>query len=332
MTHAAPNTKYRFIVACVLVHPLWSKRRISAQYLAASILLDASRSHGHRTERAAKQVATMARRKKSNGVEAIAGGLLAALTRRKKSNGVGALAGAQLVQLDPYGKPQGERWLKELDYFVQQHLKPTLTAAEQVTLSQNRVEVLKAIDVQVAAVTATQNPFAKFADDFTPREFETFCAETLRKHGWDARVTQQSRDQGVDVVAFKASRRVVVQCKLYSSPVGNKPVQEVAAGRAHEQADFGIVVSNNRYTAAAEELAKTNRVLLLHYRDLPNLDAILDRHEGIRTMTTPVAMSHNGACRVAAARQPTSALRASEADVRRKSALRLTPCDGVAVQ
>ena len=65
------------------------------------------------------------------------------------------------------------------------------------------------------------------------------------------------------------------QCKLYSSPVGNKAVQEAAAGRAHEKADFGIVVSNNRYTAPAEELANTNRVLLLHYRDLPKLEAML---------------------------------------------------------
>lgn len=267
----------------------------------------------------------MARRKKSNEVEAIVGSLLALFFLGIVVNHAGAIFGAllvlifmavgavvlraslrkhalaallekagaatrqhmeallrrraQLIRLDPYGKPQAERWSKELDYFVQQHLKTALTAGEQVTLSRNRDEVLKAIDTQVAAASATQNPFAKFSDDFTPSEFETFCAATLREHGWDARVTQQSRDQGVDVVASKAGRRVVLQCKLYSSPVGNKAVQEAAAGRAHEQADFGIVVSNNRYTAAAEELAKTNRVLLLHYRDLPNLDAILDRHE-----------------------------------------------------
>jgi restriction system protein len=261
------------------------------------------------------------RRKKSNGVEAIVGVLLALFFLGIVANHAGAVFGlllvlifmavgavvlraslrkhalaallektgaaarqhmeallrrrAQLVRLDPYGKPQAEKWSKELDYFVQQHLKPALTAAEQVTLSRNREEVLKAIEVQVAAASATQNPFVKFSDHFTPSEFETFCAETLRKHGWDARVTQQSRDQGVDVVASKVGRRVVIQCKLYSSPVGNKAVQEVAAGRAHEQADFGIVVSNNRYTAAAEELANTNRVLLLHYRDLPELEAML---------------------------------------------------------
>ena len=183
---------------------------------------------------------------------------------------------AQLVQKDAYGKLQLDRWSKELDYFIQQHLMPLLPLSERAALVRNKVDVLRAIDRQVVAASADQNPFARFSNNFTPTEFETFCAETLRGHGWDARVTQQSRDQGVDVIASKLGRRVVIQCKLYSSPVGNKAVQEAAAGRAHEQADFGAVVSNNRYTAAAEELAKTNRVLLLHYRDLSNLESLLN--------------------------------------------------------
>ena len=113
------------------------------------------------------------------------------------------------------------------------------------------------------------------SDEMSPAEFEAFCAEELRQAGWKARVTLQSRDQGVDVIADKNSVRVVLQCKLYTGPVGNKAVQEAAAGRAHERADFGIVVTNNRYTYAAEQLAHTNGVLLLHYRNLRNLDDFL---------------------------------------------------------
>jgi len=109
----------------------------------------------------------------------------------------------------------------------------------------------------------------------TPTEFETFCAEELRRAGWNARVTMQSRDQGVDVIAEKNGVRVVLQCKLYARPVGNKSVQEAAAARAHEQADFGIVVTNNRYTQDAEQLASTNKILLLHYTDLRNLDDLV---------------------------------------------------------
>ena len=94
--------------------------------------------------------------------------------------------------------------------------------------------------------------------------------------GWEASVTMQSRDQGVDVIAEKNGLRVVLQCKLYARPVGNKSVQEAAAGRAHERAHRGAVVTNNSYTPSAEQLAATNGILLLHYRDLENLEALLE--------------------------------------------------------
>ncbi len=79
----------------------------------------------------------------------------------------------------------------------------------------------------------------------------------------------------MDVVAEKNHVRVVLQCKLYKRPVGNKAVQEAAAARAHERANFGFVVSNSKYTQDAEQLASTNSILLLHYSDLRNLDALI---------------------------------------------------------
>src|SRR5260370_281574 len=68
----------------------------------------------------------------------------------------------------------------------------------------------------------------------------------------------------------------VVHCKLYSSPVGIKAVQEIAAGQLHEQANYGIVVSNQRFTAAAVQMAATNSVLLLHHDDLRRIDQLLN--------------------------------------------------------
>jgi len=143
-------------------------------------------------------------------------------------------------------------------------------------LARERTMVVDLIQSRVEAAMQDQPAFQGFRDDLTAAEFEGFCAEELRRVGWNARVTMQSRDQGVDVVAEKSGVRIVLQCKLYAQrPVGNKAVQEAAAGRAHEQASYGIVVTNNRYTSAAEQLASTNGILLLHYRDLPNIDDIL---------------------------------------------------------
>ncbi|MBV8458386.1 MAG: restriction endonuclease, partial [Acetobacteraceae bacterium] len=155
---------------------------------------------------------------------------------------------AQLVRLDAYGKPQRDKWVKEIDYFISQHIQPSLTRGELTALKRNYREVSEIIGNKVEATHRERPAFRSFSDSMTPVEFETFCAEELRRAGWDARVTMQSRDQGVDVIAEKDGRRVVFQCKLYSRPVGNKSVQEVVAARAHEQADFGVVVSNSRYT------------------------------------------------------------------------------------
>jgi hypothetical protein len=194
----------------------------------------------------------------------------------------------QLVRQDAYGKPLLKDWIKELSYFTEEHVKPLLTPEEQLAVSKfkplrsgewllaaSELPLEEFIDALVE-IERNDNPaFPTFSDDMTPNEFEPFCAEELRRAGWDARVTKQSHDQGVDVVAERNGIRVVVQCKLYSHPVGNKAVQEIAAARAHEQADYGVVVSNNRYTQEAEQLATTNKILLLHYTDLHNLHNII---------------------------------------------------------
>jgi restriction system protein len=183
---------------------------------------------------------------------------------------------AQLVRSDAYGKPRLENWAKEISYFVDEHIKPRLTPREHwAFIRESQSNIVTAIHMRVEKEAEKNPAFLTFSDDMTPSDFETFCADELRRTGWNARVTLQSRDQGVDVIAEKKGIRVVLQCKLYARPVGNKAVQEAAAARAHEQADFGIVVTNHRYTQDAEQLASTNNILLLHFTDLQNLDTLI---------------------------------------------------------
>jgi restriction system protein len=179
---------------------------------------------------------------------------------------------AQLARPDAYGRLQLEKWHKELDYFITHQIAPALSRAEQRALDRKYSDVVARIDAEVDDAASRQPIAAAFSDTMTPAGFEAFCADALRQAGWDARVTLQSRDQGVDVIAEKNRVRVVLQCKLHARAVGNKSVQEAAAGRLHEGADAAAVVSNNRYTPAAEQLAATTGVLLLHYRDLPDLE------------------------------------------------------------
>jgi restriction system protein len=182
---------------------------------------------------------------------------------------------AQLVREDPYGKVQLDRWAKELDYFMMHHVVPVLTKKELALLNREGAVIVCSISERIEKLIQDRPLFKAFSHDLSPTEFEVFCAEQLKRSGWNARVTLQSRDQGVDVIAEKAGIRVVLQCKLYSGPVGNQAVQEISAGRLHEQANWGAVVTNSSYTSSAEQLASTNGILLLHYSDLANLDSLL---------------------------------------------------------
>jgi hypothetical protein len=187
----------------------------------------------------------------------------------------------QLVRQDAYGKKVLKDWLKEIEYFITEYIEPLLTEREQFGfVASVQSEIADKIYRRVEEEREKIPLFQTFSENTTPIEFKTYCAGHLRRAGWDAHVTKQSRDQGVDVVAKKNGVRVVLQCKLFSRPVGNKAVQEAAAARAHEQADYGVVVSNQKFTKDAEQLASTNKIFLIHHTDLSRLSNIIRRSDG----------------------------------------------------
>lgn len=114
-----------------------------------------------------------------------------------------------------------------------------------------------------------------FDENMSPYEFESFCGHLLEDTGWNVKSVGRSGDQGVDLIAETYGRKVVLQCKLYSKPVGNKAVQEALAGMKWEDADFAAVVSNNTYTKSARQLAAKNNIFLLHYDELSRLPELV---------------------------------------------------------
>lgn len=94
-------------------------------------------------------------------------------------------------------------------------------------------------------------------------QFEYWCADLLKKIGFQSvEVTQGSGDQGVDILAVKDGVKYAIQCKCYSSDLGNKPVQEVNTGRAIYHCQIGTVMTNRCFTAGGKEAAEATGVLL----------------------------------------------------------------------
>lgn len=100
-------------------------------------------------------------------------------------------------------------------------------------------------------------------DEIEGHEFEYYCAELLKKRGFEeVSVTKGSGDYGVDVLAEKDGVTYAIQCKAYTTPVGVKAVQEAYAGREFYDCMVGAVLTNQYFTKPAVEAAKKLKILL----------------------------------------------------------------------
>ena len=176
------------------------------------------------------------------------------------------LRGKFLKAHDEYGSFHADEWEGEIAYFLDSVVVPKLrrepTEREHARLVRRASKL--ALDAIGTADTAVEN----FGD---PLEFEHRCAALLRARGWEANVSGGSGDQGADVIATANGRTLVVQCKRWSKPIGNKAVQEAAAARSYYRAQMAAVVGTAPFTDAARELADATDVLLLDEAGLAEL-------------------------------------------------------------
>lgn len=101
-------------------------------------------------------------------------------------------------------------------------------------------------------------------------EYEYKCAKILKRKGFSkVEVTKESGDQGIDIIAYRNGKKYGIQCKYYTSPVGNHAVQEVFAGAKYYNCDIAVVMTNNTFTSSAKELAQKTNVLLWNETTIP---------------------------------------------------------------
>jgi len=207
----------------------------------------------------------------------------------------------RLCTTDAYGCPVTHKWKKEIKYFYNNviipefyikadeaggdtrtkkmvnllplygrpHLDPKYDHTKDPFWSDLYLKAEQYIEQAVTSPSLPSTPnVSTDAKDFTPIEFEHLCADSLRMNGWSTRIVAGSGDQGVDIVATRGTHTAVFQCKYYSKPLGNTPVQEINTGRHFYNAQTAAVVSNAPYTNGARAAAQKTGVLLLHFSEL----------------------------------------------------------------
>jgi restriction system protein len=114
-------------------------------------------------------------------------------------------------------------------------------------------------------------------------DFENLIREIFEKefqqNGGEVRVTQTSRDGGVDAIAFDPDPirggKIVIQAKRYTNVVGVSAVRDLYGTVNHEGATKGILVTTANYGSDAYEFAKGKPITLLNGANLLHL---LQRH------------------------------------------------------
>lgn len=118
--------------------------------------------------------------------------------------------------------------------------------------------------------------------ELTPSEFESLITNLFEQMGLETRLTQASRDGGVDCVAYDSrpilGGKVVIQAKRYKNTVGVSAVRDLFGTMQNEGATKGILVTTSGYGAASFEFANGKPLELI---DGANLLYLLHEHAGI---------------------------------------------------
>lgn len=94
-------------------------------------------------------------------------------------------------------------------------------------------------------------------DNMTGVEFEKFCVLLLEKNGFESvKTTSVTGDHGIDIIAERNEITYAIQCKCYSSNIGNFAVQQAHTGKSLYKKDIAVVMTNQFFTTQAIEEAE----------------------------------------------------------------------------
>ena len=171
----------------------------------------------------------------------------------------------QLVDCGVIGKQEGIQprkiltSLEEFEYFVSNY---------ESLYDPLQVNDVKTKDSLADRIQLYNNKY----DYMEGHDFEYFCAQLLERNGFEnVNVTQGSGDQGIDIIAFKDKVKYGIQCKCYSSDIGNKAIQEAFSGARFYDCHVPVVLTNRHFTKSALQLAEKINVLLWDREKLDNL-------------------------------------------------------------
>jgi restriction system protein len=149
----------------------------------------------------------------------------------------------------------------------------------------------------VQSIDSTTNLAAMDWEDFEHLIRELFEKE-FAVNGGEVKVTQASRDGGVDAVAFDPDPirggKIVIQAKRYTNTVGVSAVRDLYGTTMNEGATKGILVTTADFGPDAYEFAKGKPITLLNGSNLLHLLEKHGHHAKIDIKEAKKMLANNG--------------------------------------
>jgi len=178
----------------------------------------------------------------------------------------------QSIRSDLFGNEDTSLWRRHIRTFLENQVAPELSAQSNIMDGALKAELETHVDnvvrTRLLDSGSSQSDPQIDAMTATALGYEQHCASILFRSGWTVHPTPATGDHGADVIAEKGGQRLVVQCKLYAKPVGNKAIQEVYSARPLYNCDHACVVAPAGFTAQAQRAAQSLSVRLLHHDEL----------------------------------------------------------------
>lgn len=153
-------------------------------------------------------------------------------------------------------------------------------------------------DPQIALAELASHLKRKYDDihRITPRRFEELIAEIFRSLGWDATLTKQTRDNGVDLYIFNNSsgEQAIVECKRHKNTVGIGIVDRLLGVQLAMGQDRAYLVTSSKFSRPAQERAKSPNVVKRGFNlSLIDAEEILRCLDAFNTDLPPLYLHNN---------------------------------------
>jgi len=176
-----------------------------------------------------------------------------------------------LAQINP------EACFKQLKGIAAKKLIDLTPVAPIIKMDKSDSRFIDAKDV-LHAVDDSVNLAAMDWEDFEHLIREIFGKE-FSQYGGEVKVTQSSRDGGVDAIVFDPDPirggKIIIQAKRYANVVGVSAVRDLFGTVMNEGANKGIIVTTSYFGKDAYDFAKNKPLTLI---DGSNLLYLLGKH------------------------------------------------------